>query len=94
MSKINRQTLRDIIKEELKALREVNNSPKTTTGFPDELPTVVDKTKALERYRQEMSSLQSQIANATSSAEKSALQGKLQDVTDQHDKIAQGASLA
>jgi len=94
VSKINRQALRVIIKEELKALIEANGSPKTTTGFPDELPTVVDKTKALERYRQEMSSLEAQIASATSSAEKSALQGKLQDVTDQHDKIAQGASLA
>ena len=66
----------------------------TTTGFPDELPTVVDKTKALERYRQEMSDLQAQIASAKTSAEKSALQGKLQDVTDQHDKVAQGAPLA
>ena len=94
MTRVDRHRLRVIIKEELKALREASDAVKTTTGFPDELPTVVDKTKALERYRQEMSSLETQIASATSSAEKSALQGKLQDVTDQHNKIAQGAALA
>ena len=94
MSRINRQALRVIIKEEVVSLIEAGGGPKTTTGFPDELPTVVDKTKALERYRQEMSSLEAQIASATSSAEKSALQGKLQDVTDQHNNIAQGAALA
>ena len=93
MSRINRQALRAIIKEEVMFLIEASEASKTTTGFPDELPTVVDKTKALERYRQEMSSLEAQIASATSSAEKSALQGKLQDVTDQHNKIAQGAAL-
>ena len=90
MKHIDLNHLRRIIKEELTNILEAQ----TTTGFPDELPTVVDKTKALERYRQEMSSLQSQIANATSSTEKSALQGKLQDVVDQHDKIAKGADLA
>tara|TARA_R110001583_G_scaffold31899_3_gene108808 strand:- start:7660 stop:7944 length:285 start_codon:yes stop_codon:yes gene_type:complete len=94
LTRIDRQQLRVIIKEELETLREASGGPKTTTGFPDELPTVVDKTKALERYRQEMSSLEAQIASATSSAEKSALQGKLQDVTDQHNNIAQGAALA
>jgi len=93
VSRINRQALRVIIKEEVVSLIEASEASKTTTGFPDELPTVVDKTKALERYRQEMSSLEAQIASATSSAEKSALQGKLQDVTDQHNKIAQGAAL-
>ena len=94
MKHVNLENLRKIIKEELRSIREASGNPQTTTGFPDELPTVVDKTKALERYRQEMSELQGQIASATTSAERSALQGKLQDVTDQHDKIAQGAPLA
>ena len=90
MKKITVSQLRDIIREELSLIEE----QKTTTGFPDELPVDVDKTAALERYKQEMSSLQAQIASASSSAEKVALQGKLQDVSKAHDKLAQTGKLA
>ena len=62
---------------------------KSITGYPGELPVDVDKTTALERYRQQMSSLETQIANASTSTEKQSLQGQLSDVTKAHDKLAQ-----
>ena len=78
--KITLSQLRQIIKEEV---------AKTITGYPGELPVDVDKTTALERYREQMSSLASQISKASTPAEKQELQGQLSDVTKAHVKLAQ-----
>ena len=90
---ITRRQLRQIIKEELIVLREVSDSPKTTTGFPGEIPVKIDRTKTIERLSQEMVSLKAQYAAAKTAVEKDALKVQLQDVTDQHYRLTQGASL-
>ena len=90
--KITRRQLRQIIKEELNSVLEGQSKP--ITGYPGELPVDVDKTTAIQRYKQQMASLETQIAQATASTEKEALQGQLQDVSDAHDALVQTTGTA
>ncbi len=87
--------IKKLDKEELlEMISEAASQLKTIQGFPSELPVGVDRTKALERYRQEMASFKAQIANAPDSQTKAALQGQLQDVTDEHEALAKSPDAA
>ena len=90
-----KKMIRKIDKEELlEIISEAVATSKSITGFPSELPVGVDRTKALTRYSQEMSSLEAQIRSASTSAEKQGLEGELQDVTDEHEALSKSADAA
>ena len=57
-------------------------------GFPDELPVNIGKTTAMQRYSQEQADLEDQIKSTDSSVKITALQGKLDDITREKNKIA------
>jgi len=57
-------------------------------AFPDELPVNIGKARAAERYSQEQASISAQIKSADSPSQVSALQGKLDDITREKNKLA------
>ncbi|MAI59017.1 MAG: hypothetical protein CML56_08595 [Rhodobacteraceae bacterium] len=65
-----------------------SRSEEEIQGFPDELPVNIGKATALQRYSQEQSDLEDQIKSADSSVKTTALQGKLDDITREKNKIA------